>query len=322
MGAISISGLSGVLAEGAAGPAEVAAVPVLPEVLLARIEPDPSADGGFVYAGEEGALFGPFRRVLEGDGWTYGWLRLECKAKADKRLADEGYCLIVAESPYYTHWVVGIPFKRPNKDKDRLVLPPASSTEEDVQGWVEGLPVDYWESAKRHTAGIMGRHLSLTFHDAMRGLPVNGSFVLGLCPGDVGGASAKGASPSPLDSIETAIFCSDTIQRRVHQAARGTLELAVEGGRRITVSESVCENRYAVMAMSIRQALAGPADTFESWLGKPVAVLADRLFCNHVLNLNRRKGEAMFRESLPADVLDWQKRGDGFIALDRSYSQD
>jgi hypothetical protein len=296
----------------------IGAAPVALNTTLMRLQHDPAVDGGYRFAGEVPASFGAFRRILEiGDGSVFAALRLEAKLAPAAGGGTAGDWLVCTEDPYSSFWVATARFKGPNrKGRERLdaatIDNPAAAA-----CWLESEATDYWETGSALTAALMQGAFGRVHRGAAQAVRKSARYVLGLCPGLPGQASG-------VDAATRALWDSEALRNLRAETARGTIAIAYQG-RQSPLKQSVRDDCVSIMYMAIQQALAGPPDRPESFVGQPVVTLVSRIYRDHLNNLNRQVFADGDGDHLPLDYLelsDWGRRqAQQFYALDRTTAE-
>jgi len=261
----------------------VSSIPVLREASIMRVRSEPAAPGGYVFDQEVPIeWFGAIRRGFEHGGKFYGWWRLEVKVTPRKTPIEADDCFVCAEEPYSSYWAGWSCFRPPNRRGDsRLPLEPFKS-EQAAAKWLDAAGEDYWESGAFLTAGILTEEFGISQHMAASTVRRSARYTLGVCPAVKGGKSAFKAA---FDSL----WNSDEVRSLLDQTRRRTIAFTWFGNDvPVKISPEVADEGQTVMMTAIHQALAGPADDSEELIGKPVFTLVNRIYRDHLNNLNRR----------------------------------
>jgi hypothetical protein len=141
--------------------------------------------------------------------------------------------------------------------------------------WVDSQKNDLWEQGDRLTAGVSVPDESFATDDQIRHYK-NGVWVLGSCP--------------DYTQAERELLSDEHVNDLLEWARQGTLRIGHPNAGYFAISDTTKEDRYSVMSIAVRQALAGPAKTPEDWTGRPVTELIDTLFRTHLNRHNRSKG--------------------------------
>lgn len=261
----------------------ISSIPVWREASIMRLRRDQDAPGIYVFDCEVPLRwFGVVRRDLEHSGQSFAWWRLEAKADSHERKIQPGDCLVCAEEPYSTYWAAWGLFRGPNrKGEANLPLEPFGSKGV-AASWVNASANDWWESDKFLTAAIFTDEFAISSHESASNVRRSARFTLGVCPAVAGTGNA-------FDAAFEALWHSDDVRSLLGQTHNRTIPVAYRGVNAPKISAEVAEQAEHLMMISLRQALAGPAEKSEMLFGKPVLTLATRIYRNHLNNLNRRE---------------------------------
>lgn len=319
MGSISLAYL---IAEDEAQPGamtEVGSVQVFTFATALLLRREPGVDGGYVFEREVSVSIGFPGRVLPTRGADLSWMRLEVKADP-KQGISRGDWLCLAEAPYSSHMAVCRKFKGPNRRGRDAAEAMSFATRREAEVWLAEKETDFWETGSMQTAALMGDAFTEKFLSSARNTGANARYVLGVCP-------ALEGSESPVQAAEDAIFRSRRVGDLLAMTKNGSLRFAYQGaGVAPSLRPAVRDARFAVMAMSIRQALAGPNIDSTPFLGRPVVDWVDQLYRENLNQLNRKDEPEAVLANCPLEEIDWQaagsRRAQLFYADDKASGQD
>lgn len=231
-----------------------------------------------VYLGETPIRFIWAWRIMDyGDGQRHRWWRVEVKAATANDDIQPGHHLVVAEHPYFNGWSHQVAFKRRSKKSRDHFLEPSRTIAEPTPliEWLEGLQYDYWEKGDYLTAGISEPQLPHCPGKAIKNTHRR-IWLFGVCHDFTACESALG------DSVEVKTLLDQTKRNSIRFWYTKALL-----SQRPKLSEAVIAERYQLMGLSIRQALAGPHEESDKWVGKAVTRKVDQIYRDHLNNLNR-----------------------------------
>lgn len=222
------------------------------------------------------------------------WLRFEFKAdRANQDLKKDSF-LIVTEHPRSSFWWQHARFRPPSqksRNERQNDQPEAWELDhrDDILKKLESLAYDPWETNRRYlTAGISQPAPGLL--DMRTQERKRGTFQL------------YGVSVFDPEHLSTELFESPEAQRLLSLTKSRKIKFwpaAAELKLRKLRSETI-DDSGSLMLWAIRQALAGPHSNSQNWIEQPVMILAQRIYCTHLYNTNRRhlrrKAAARFDE--------------------------
>ena len=251
-------------------------------------------DNVAIYSGEEPISVAMAWRIIEcRSGGNHKWWRFEAKARNDKKTAKVGDHLVVAEHPYGNGWVQHAAFKRATKAgaaEKRELLNVNQSVCDDFIKLIESSETDLWETGNYLTAGISAPQLPFSELHSIRNVQKTGFFVFGICENFV--------------SLEKKLLTDRAIHELIKDTERGTIKFWATGAKLKSIpslSNDVKEERWSLMLMSIRQALAGPHKDCEQWIDRPVVEKIDQIYRGHINRLNRGSADERRNQSKLAD---------------------
>lgn len=185
-----------------------------------------------------------------------------------------GHVMVIAQEPYSEAWLQLAVFRKgfPHSSSGhRIPIVPKLERNENPIDWLEAHEeYDRWGSRSKLVAGI-SQPSGLS-----RDSPSNrraGALILGVCP--------------DVDGIVNEIWHSEGIQSLLNKTHEN--RIIVSGHLKSTqqLLPEVIDAASAVMGLSIQQALAGPLNSPEQWIGRPVWQLASLIYKNHLSSLDR-----------------------------------
>ena len=235
-----------------------------------------------VYLGETPIRVAWAWRIMDHSvGERHRWWRLEVKVATANHDVQPGHHLVAAEHPYANGWSHHVAFKRRSK-KGPDQRPTLSETIADPSAliqWIENLSCDFWEKGDCLTAGISEPHLPHCPGRAIRNTHRLSSLVLGVC--------------HDFGACESALLSSEVVEQLLDQTERNIITFWYPKApvrQRLKLYDTVIAERNQLMSLSIRQALAGPHEESDKWVGKTVTEKVGQVYRDHLNNLNR--GEA------------------------------
>ncbi len=273
------------------------------------IGPDRVNADELVYQGETQLLVTPcWRSETLNTGKQHRWWRLEVKVPFKGTPVAKGDELVVSEFPYHNGWVHHSAF-RPGSKKgnDHRPLPQDQArieTGDDLISWLEDdLDYDFWEKGNYLTAGISAPQPALEGGRGNRQSKATGQYVFGIC--------------SDYTACEKRLFDSETVQKLLRWTKTNTIRFAFKGSEQANLQlyPEVIADRTSLMYLSIRQALAGPAEESDVWLARPVSDKVDHIYRNHLNNRNRVVAQ---RKAKEVDGNEVQERNTGVSADGRA----
>jgi hypothetical protein len=228
-----------------------------------------------------------WRFLEDAEGRRHNWWRLEVKSEPRDGCIRSGHQLVVAEHPYGNGWMQHASFK-PGSKKGTLERADAAdisfASVEEAAEWVGALNHDYWEKGCCLTAGISQPEIPFDPLEPVRNVQRSGLFVFGIC--------------EHLKEAERGLLRDLAIERLLEATERGTLRFWAPGAKLASVPtllDEVKDDRWSLMGLSIRQALAGPHRHGARWIGHPVAEKVAQIYREHVNRRNRRLTEERAR---------------------------
>jgi hypothetical protein len=254
---------------------EIGALSVQPTVTAMRIEKG-KPDGTLVYTEEAPILTGWQSRVEKyGEKSRHQWWRWETKVSSKTTPSIRpGHHLIIAMHPYSSSWVQQVPF-RPTSKKERPELVFASP--EELIQWIEKeCSYDFWEKGNYLTAGISIPEGPFNFHADIKNRHGDAKWVFGVCDDPI--------------AYGDALWASEEVKKFLNMTEKGTLRFwpahvpwsTSPSKWKPHLYEKLKAEADSLMWLSIRQALAGPHEDNEDWLGRPVADNLERIYYDHL----------------------------------------
>ncbi|MBI3328103.1 MAG: hypothetical protein HYZ81_15550 [Nitrospinae bacterium] len=259
---------------------EIGALSVLPRATAMRIAPR-EPDGALVYVEETPIWAGWQPRMVEegSKDRPRRWWRFEVQVSTKPAAAVRpGHQLVVALHPYSHDWVQHAPFKRALREARPDLRQHRFTSLEEVIRWIETQTYDFWETGNYLTAGISEPDLPFKSIEDIRNMHGKATWVFGLC--DDFAACVK------------ALLATEKANELVHKTENGTLRFwppvvswpppaHLDPG----LYDELRKEAWSLMWASSRQALAGPHEKSETWLGQQVANNVDRIYRNHLWRL-------------------------------------
>lgn len=244
-----------------------------------------------------------WRFVEDGPGRRYNWWRLELKSDHRNRSIRPGHQLVVAEHPYGNGWIHHAAFK-PGSRKGALDRIDAANSSfasvDDAVRWIDHLGHDYWEKGNYLTAGISQPELPFDPLEPPRNVQQSGLFVFGIC--------------DDMEEAEERLLQEATTQKLLEATERGTLRFWSPDAKLASIPpllDEVKDDRWSLISLSIRQALAGPHRHGERWIGHPVAEKVDQIYRGHVNRRNRKLTDERSRLTRFGEDDEWLETGPG-----------
>jgi hypothetical protein len=208
-----------------------------------------------------------WRFLEDAEGRRHNWWRLEVKSEPRDVASDRA-----------TSWS-----KKGTLERADAADISFASVEEAAE-WVGALNHDYWEKGCCLTAGISQPEIPFDPLEPVRNVQRSGLFVFGIC--------------EHLKEAERGLLRDVAIERLLEATERGTLRFWAPGAKLASVPtllDEVKDDRWSLMGLSIRQALAGPHRHGARWIGHPVAEKVAQIYREHVNRRNRRLTEERAR---------------------------
>jgi len=275
---------------------EIGAMPVSSEITAMRVGFENSRGEAPIYLEESPISVATVWRVLEtSEGARHRWWRLETKVRSRGSGIQRGHEFVLAEHPYANGWLHHAPFK-PGSKKGAMerVEPPQGvlgSTASSI-GWVEEQRFDFWEKGNYLTAGISEPNLPFSPGKSLRNVQRQALFVFGTC--------------EDFRRCEQLLLQSQTVRELLRQTDEGTIRFwPPKLPARPMLREEVKTEASSLMGLAIRQALAGPHNNGEKWIGRPVAKKVDQIYRGHLNSRNRQVAREQQRLGVFDDRLDY-----------------
>lgn len=253
---------------------EVSAMPVRRQLSAMRVGHTPSSSKDLVYLEEVPIDFFLVPcAITDANSETYRWLRFEVIVNNTCKSVARHHELVIAEHPYALKRVHHAAFKRGaihgRQDPDR-----AFATLEEAMQWIDALDHDYFYTHKGLIAAISEPHGVMQETDARA--PKNALFVFGIC--------------ESFQRYEEALFQTETVRQLLAQTANQTIKFAPSKHYNLppVLPEELAREAYSLMFIAIRQALAGPHQHSEDWIGRPVTDKINHIYRDHLFNGWRR----------------------------------
>jgi hypothetical protein len=188
--------------------------------------------------------------------------------------------VVVAQTPYGNGWVQPTALKKYTKkalEKDEIDSNlPEFDDLDDVESNLEAAQAyDPWEKGQFYVAGIS---YPRGYLELLAGNPRNAEidYVLGICP--------------DFEAARNELRMSAEVEDLLEKTRRGTIAFWKQGApeQKPRLYEETKEAAPGLMMLAVHQALAGPREFSQKWHGEPAWKLVDRLYCNHLNNLNRK----------------------------------
>lgn len=207
------------------------------------------------------------------------WRRFEYRVKRNETSIRSKECLIMAELPYSSAMVDIAKFKPPWKKRadERPQPKRAFKTAEDFIDWTERQSFDYWETDDYLTAGLSFPD-SLMLRDSKAQRVFNPVYAHGVC--------------DKIEDYFRQLLISEESQSLLKQTRDRSIpfwSLSAKLGEIPYLSDSTIDRAEVLLERSIYQALAGPFEESEKWFGRPVMDMVDKLYRDHLNDINRRK---------------------------------
>jgi hypothetical protein len=294
----------------------IGAVAVQSEVTAMRVGYENDDHGEPVYLDETPIYVSTVWRFIDyGQRSPLRWWRLEVKTHRRNGVIAPGDMLVVAEHPYANGWLQGTPFKRGSKKGgiDRIALPEeVCESAEMVLAYLDrDAPQDFWETGNYITAGISEPSLPWSPSEKRRNVKIQGLFVFGSC--------------KDFKIFENTLWVSEKVQQLFRATENGSIRYWAPKARikaRPELLREVREDAVNLMGLSIRQALAGPHEKSEKWIGREVADKVDQIYRGHLNNRNRvlaRQGKGLTEigeREFVSDTGLWAETGEEFVDFD------
>jgi hypothetical protein len=205
---------------------------------------------------------------------------------------------VVAEHPYGNGWLQQVPFKPGSKkgalERPDLAIKTFSSAEALIEWLEQELHYDFWEKGNYLTAGISEPNLPFSPSDKLRNVKHQALFVFGSC--------------DDFDAYEQALQDTEAIRKLLRDTENGTirfwspkLTLSPKLEKLPRLCDEVKLEAPSLMALSIRQALAGPHEESEKWIGRCVTDKVSHIYRGHLNSRNRALVRSRRKEQTVAD---------------------
>ncbi len=258
-------------------PEEISGFQRVVELSAMRVAPKSGSDD-LVYVGEQGPIgidLSCSREIQDAHNHSFRWWRFEIYSERKGCPIRKGESLVMVDYPYaklHTHsasFKKGFVNNRPDPSTETFASLDAAIT------WVDTLKRDYFYTKSGVLAAISKPGGMLDPAQA-RNYPLHKSrLVIGVC--------------EDLASFEVALLKSVDVERLLRQT-EGPIKLGpkAEYPQPIRLPQAVVDDSYALMCISIRQALAGPENDSVAWIGRPVFDKINQLYRDHLFNSWRR----------------------------------
>jgi len=262
-----------------------------------RIRRDRS--GELVYEGETPINVGWRNVELVTSERQFKWWRLEGRVRQDEQLAH-GHSFVVVEHPYSLGAFSTALFRRGShhseelREKARQMHFRSSSQ---AMEWVEELKFDYWHSGNDCIAGISRSSPTFSPSGKARNPPKGALYVFATCEDQVLDRDVLLAS-RPIRNLAELVE-----QRRIRFWPKS---LGVE----LQLPDELVDEAESLLFLAVQQALGGPHDDSEKWIGVPVWKEVSLIFRSHLYNRWRaiRRRDKLEMDAPPArdeDFADW-----------------
>lgn len=225
-----------------------------------------------------------WRAIDDADGRCHRWWRLEAKVAGSNKAVRAQHELVVAEHPYANGWVHVTPFKPASKssasDRLQLVRGPFADVAS-ASAAVEAQSHELWETGNYLTAALSRPENPFSNLDDVRSVQKNGLFVFGVCEN--------------FAALEKELLGQGSIGQLILSTERGTIKFWSPDAKLSAVPQlrdEVKDDRWSLMCLSIRQALAGPHKDADAWTGRPIAEKVDQIYRGHLNRRNRVVADA------------------------------
>lgn len=177
---------------------------------------------------------------------------------------------------------VGRPAKGPTLASSKPALQPQFARESDFFRWIERQPIEHWDRSDDLVARVSKPHLLQDLQDQQR--QPSSQHQLLLVYGII-------CQPDTVDGVVRSLRESEEVQRILRIAESGKLRRVHPnaGFREYTLRDETKAVTVPMMDLVIRMVLAGPAEDFQEWYGKPITKYVDRTFGDLLNNINKRE---------------------------------
>ena len=253
---------------------EVSAMPVRRQLSAMRVGYASSSSKDLVYLEEVPIDFFLVPcAITDVNSETYRWLRFEVIINNTCKSVARHHELVIAEHPYALKRVHHAAFKR-GAIHGRPEPDSAFASLEEALQWTNSLDHDYFYTHKGLIAALSEPQGVLQETDARA--PKNALFVFGIC--------------ESFQQCEQALFQTETARQLLAQTENQTIKFAPSKHYNLppVLPEELAREAYSLMFIAIRQALAGPHQHSEDWIGRPVTDKINHIYRDHLFNGWRR----------------------------------
>jgi hypothetical protein len=157
---------------------------------------------------------------------------------------------------------------------------PRFARETDFIRWVERQPIEHWDRSDELVARVSKPHLLQDLREQQR--QPSSKHQLLLVYGII-------HQPDTVDGLVSSLRESEEVQRLLRIAASGKHRRVHPnaGFREFTLLDETKAVTVSLMDLVIRMVLAGPAEDFQEWYGKPITKYVDRTFGDLLNNKNK-----------------------------------
>lgn len=221
--------------------------------------------------------------------WWHETVR--CKKNSGVKVGDQ---LVVSFCPWSTAQVnvssfvqapkpiVNQKSKKPTLPSSKPTPQPRFARESDFFRWIERQPIEHWDRSGDLVARVSKPHLLQDLQDQQR--QPSSTHQLLLVYGII-------HQPDTVDGLVSSLRESEEVQKLLRVAASGKHRRVhpKAGVREYTLRDETMAVTIPMMDLVIRMVLAGPAENFQDWYGKPITKYVDRTFGDLLNNINKRE---------------------------------
>ncbi len=235
--------------------------------------------GDFFYGGEVEVFVWNLPRAIG----KHSFVRLEvkCEARASSPIKN-GHHAVLSTHPYSLGWCHVEPFK-PSRFEGRYNFDTTRAEESDLAGalaYLAQLECDFWETGHFRTAGFssIGQRQSWS---GQRDNRIDLLHVLGVC--------------EDANAYQRQLMEHPRVQKLLAETEKKTIRIGRPG---VHIADEVVEERFVLMTLAVRQALAGPHKDGVRWVtdGRPVHDKVDRIYRDLLNARNRSVVKRLQRE--------------------------
>lgn len=201
--------------------------------------------------------------------------------KGGQTVIRPGDHLVVAEHPSSSGWWHSARFK--SRGGDRRPPQPGTGFEsaQEFVEWTESLGVDYWESGKFYVAGFVEPEQRLSLPSPTRRRHAGSKWAVGCC--------------EDPEAVVRELWASEAVRSLLKATGERLISVWKPGIPQLEpkLTDETASFGPSFMDISLRQALAGPPDNSDTWVGRPVIDWAKVIYRDHLNDHNRKEARRL-----------------------------